>query len=852
MSVFIRRFTFDPGLEVFLEIEAVNILDLEPPASISGVGTGTALLVAEFDDGPFEEVTEVTSAVDLAKQFGGFGYTYAGVVSQNPCCRARKADGALTPEYWNGAGIIHLNGKKFSRLLLCRVDTSVGKVNFNRCAWLPGGALFSYALATGQTLLFTHGVSSVTATFTGTKALLTSGVGVYPSTFTGGENLVFKIEGVTYTAVFTAADQTQTQVVARLNAAAGYAAFADVGGGVTTFTGLVGGTLGAIEIVSGTASVLTATGFAAAVATGSGNVGNIAAVSPAEVDAVVSAASMGAVRVLQLDSGAMRLENRGTPLTGTLMVTGGTAAATLGFAVSQNAAWQDLPTEITVTQVDPAVTAAVGISLGSGSVLLTAAGAYPTGFVGGEKFTLQVGSNPPKQIVFTSADQSQAQVIDRINLVLGYAAAVAQSATHTAIAGPGTNDTVIPAGTMVGTTSGDEWVTMQTTTVAADVAGPYSIKVRPANDNGSAAAAAVLAVDTLPRPVASSAWKVQNPLALSAALSEAAIDAKYLSAFDATLDANSVAAQANLIWSARQSNATRAKARENAIEAGAAGLLARVTAIRPPLGTTRAVAKSNAAQPGVGAYRNQRVVYCYPAVQTFVPAIAAAGVSGGEGFTKDGIIDLGSDGFLIGVCSRLPPEQNPGQLTDYMGGAIGIERNNPDVQKLSINDYKAFRSSGICAPRPDSGTMVFQSGVTSVDPGVQPNLRNIARRRMADFIQDSIARRLKAYGKKLSTRTARAGIVSEIRAFATQLLSPGNAAAQRIDGFSLDPVSGNTPETLALGVFRIILNVRTLASLDAIVLQSTVGEGVDVTENAALQETRRPWHPTICAFVAKK
>ena len=39
---FIRRFLSDPGLATLVEIEAVNILDLEPPASITGVGSGKA------------------------------------------------------------------------------------------------------------------------------------------------------------------------------------------------------------------------------------------------------------------------------------------------------------------------------------------------------------------------------------------------------------------------------------------------------------------------------------------------------------------------------------------------------------------------------------------------------------------------------------------------------------------------------------------------------------------------------------------------------------------------------------------------------------------------------------------
>ena len=64
------------------------------------------------------------------------------------------------------------------------------------------------------------------------------------------------------------------------------------------------------------------------------------------------------------------------------------------------------------------------------------------------------------------------------------------------------------------------------------------------------------------------------------------------------------------------------------------------------------------------------------------------------------------------------------------------------------------------------------------------------------------------------------------------LLSPGNSAAQRIEGYKIDGTSGNTAETLALGIYRIILNVRTIASLDAIVLQTTIGESVDVSSAA--------------------
>lgn len=826
MSVFVRRFTFDPGTEVFLEIEAVNIIEREPIGAISGVGTGTAGLVGEFEDGPFGTPTEVASSTDLQTNFGGFGYVYDGVVANNPSARSRKADGAIVPEFWNGNAMIALNGKRFSRLVVTRVDTSVGEIQFSRRAYLLGGLLFSYALATGQTVVFDVGAGSFTATFTGVAAQLVSGVGVYPTLFVGGETLtIIRDDQPAVTVIFQAADQTQAQVISRINAALGYAAAVDAGGGVTNLNGLIGGTAGYIEIVSASASVLAATGFAVGSASGTGNVSNIAAVRPDEVDARVNAASAGAVRVSLLPgSNQLRMENVSTPLTGVLRITGGTATAALGFQATQAAAYQDAPTGVAILAASAAVLAAINIvATTSRPVIVSGVGVYPSGFVGGETLTLQVDGRPQVVVTFQATDQTQQEVLDRINAAMGYECAVIQAGARTSFAGPGTRATAIPAGTPVENAAHTAWVTMQTQQVAADDPGPYLLKVRPALDDGTALGSAVLTATTMLR-LLPAAWSATNPLALTAALTEAQLDVAYLTAIDATRNPSTVAAVLNLTWSARQSNQVRARLRQNALDASASGLLGRMAAIRPPLGTTtRAMAKSNAAQPGVGAYRSQRVVYNYPGVQSFVPAIAQRGLAGGAGFTADGIVDMGSDGFLVSVCSQLPPEENPGQLTTFTGGAIGLEAGNPDVQSMDINDYKAFRASGICAPRMDGGTMVFQSGVTSVDPSVQPGLRNIARQRMDDFITDSEARSLKNFGKKLSTRSRRAQIVGLMRGFLKGLQD-----AQRIEDFSLDLKSGNTPETLALGIFRVKQLVRTVPSLDAIVIDSTIGETVDV------------------------
>lgn len=874
MSVFIRRFTSDPGNDVLLDIESVNILDLTPPGVISGVGAGTALLVGEFENGPFETTEEVTSSVDLAQRYGSFGYIYAGVAANNPSARSRKVDGTLTPEYWNGNAAVALNGKRFRRLLVSRVDTSVGSVEFSRhcsiSATLPGGTDQTFNLEPNEYFTLVTGdnagiPTNIGGQFLAAAANLVSGAGVYPTLFVGGETLVLNIDSGTplalgpITVTFQATDQLRADVIARINAAAGFALASAGAVNVIEFDGRVRGLLGQVEVVSASASVLAALNIAVGSTLGTGNVGNIDAVTVDEINALFT----GSGFALDRDSnGALRIYAE-TPTTATWL-------AAFNIAVS-------FPGSANAT--------GLGFDFGSffgpmasqpdGFAQFDIAGTYPSGFAGGEAMVVGVDDEPDVTIIFAATDQTAAQVAARVNAAMGYQFMTVGAGFETFRGranggqirlvsqnpvGPGSpfdvifaapptpatfqaaaNEAVtIPAGTPVKNTAGTQtWVTMQDVAVRASGAsasgqaasGPYSVKVRPATDDGTALGSAAGTLTQLPLPFDTVYFSVTNPAAVSVALTEGQIDAAYTRAIQATVSVDTVACEANLVWSARQSNAIRNALRQNAIDASANGCFGRTAVVRPPLGTTRATAKS-AGQPGVNAYRDQRVVYTFPGVQTFVPPIAARGLSGGAGFTADGVVNAGADGFLVSVCSQLAPEENPGQETPFTLGALGLESGNADVLNMGISDYISFRASGICAPRMDGGRLIFQSGVTSVNPATYPQLRNIARRRMADFIQDSLAVLLKGFGKKLSTPSRRAAIVSAIRSFMNALLSPGNAAAQRIDGFRLDPVSGNTPETLALGLFRVILDVRTLASLDSIVLQTTIGEQVDVSEAA--------------------
>jgi len=179
------------------------------------------------------------------------------------------------------------------------------------------------------------------------------------------------------------------------------------------------------------------------------------------------------------------------------------------------------------------------------------------------------------------------------------------------------------------------------------------------------------------------------------------------------------------------------------------------------------------------------------------------------------------------VCSQLNHEENPGQLTDFLGNVNGLET-SPNVQGFDIDTYKAFKAGGICAPRIEAGEAFYESGCTSVDPAVDFVLRNIARRRMADFIQDSLSVALKPILKKLMTRARRRAVSTAIREFLLQLQSPTNDTLQRIAAFATDDRTGNTPATLNAGIYRVIIRVQTLPSLDVLVLDTTIGETVNV------------------------
>lgn len=833
---FVRRFNFDPGNEVITQIEGMVLISRQPPGSTIGAQSGIVLCVGEFEDGDYEVPTEVEGGGDLQTTFGGFGYTVGGVVSCNPSARGRKADNATSFEYWNGNGFISLVNKLWGGLIVCRVDTSVGAVEFTRLPAVTGNSENTWVLEAGQNIVLDLFGTQSTVTFDAAVADLLSADGVYPTTFAGGEKMNVTIDQGTpqqigpIDIVFTSGDQTHTAVVNRINAVLGYTAAS----AATLKTHLVGrnkGTAGKVKINSIDSLVATATGFSATSASGTGDVSNIGAVTFLEAKTRIEADASG-TRVDRDNSGNIRIAATSAD---TIMVVSQTATA---FGFTDN---------LVSTEPD------------GFAVLVSGAGTYPDGFTGGETLTLGFDGDPDATVTFQAGDTTRAAVIARVNTAVGYEALSAHTvSTKLVMTGRENGGQVrvvaasagvltalglsvvtvnavahdvetIPAGTRVQDDTGVEWVTTQTQQVQLDDSGPYSCRIRPANDDGTNAGASADELTVLPTSPGTSAWSVNNPDDVSAALTESQIDAQYQRAFDATLSQTSVAKTANLIFSARQSNAVRSMGRLNVVKANSSGMAGRIFMESPPLGTTRARAKSSGVAPGVGVTRNKDVVYCYPGVNTFVPQIAARGLAGGAGFTADGNLDVHFDAWVASTCSQLPPEQNPGQQTDFMVAVRSVEVGNVDVQNLSIEDYIAFKAAGIAAPIIDDGVCLIQSAVTSVNPSNEPGYVDISQRRFEYFIQDSLIKLTKRFSKKSQSRQAQSDFLGTIDQFLLGLKSPGNPAAQRIVDYSIDARNPNTKASLGAGIFRTVVKVQMIPDFKYIVFETEVGPNVDVS-----------------------
>lgn len=383
-------------------------------------------------------------------------------------------------------------------------------------------------------------------------------------------------------------------------------------------------------------------------------------------------------------------------------------------------------------------------------------------------------------------------------------------------------------------------------TIAATAAGCLiPVRLTGCQTGTTIAAATVLPPTVVPPAVSATNWDPLSGLNLRThatqataytaavqaanAASSTGINTLYGTAIDSLLSLDTPASDVNLVFAARSSDTIRGllKSHVLTVSARAAG---RCAVIAPTLKTLTTATVFGNSGAGVGAQRSERVFYSWPGVKCYVAEAAGTSIATADSSTTtDGFLDTLADAWLAAECSNIPPENDPAQAAaptpTVLANVAGLQRGLP---VLDINTYIQMKASGICGMLIDRTTgPQFQDGVTT---SLVTGEKYIFRRRMADFIEDSLSDALKPFANLPQNQTFRDVVYSQADSFLNGLLSPDNPAAQRIQAYSIDPKSGNTPEMSALGIYVLVIQVRLLSIAQVIVLNCSISQNVVITQ----------------------
>jgi hypothetical protein len=301
------------------------------------------------------------------------------------------------------------------------------------------------------------------------------------------------------------------------------------------------------------------------------------------------------------------------------------------------------------------------------------------------------------------------------------------------------------------------------------------------------------------------------------------ITSQYAAALTATMPgASDTTTNTVVVWAARRSTTVRQGVLANAIAASANGR-GRIAcmAADPAAGTSSAAAlaatTAATALASTESLQQDRAVIAYPHTQIVVEELGSISVL------------INPDGWMASILSNFVNERNPGAnpagLMDSISALDLCYVGNP----LQVGDYANLIGGGVCPILKDRTLgWKFLDGVTAVNQSDLTQITRvpIKRRRMADEIEDNSAQIAAPFNNEPVTQDAIDAFTGEMESYLDGLLSPTNPALQRINGYVVDPVSGNTPDLLAVGIFTLVIKVKTLSDFRDIILQSSIGETV--------------------------
>ena len=210
----------------------------------------------------------------------------------------------------------------------------------------------------------------------------------------------------------------------------------------------------------------------------------------------------------------------------------------------------------------------------------------------------------------------------------------------------------------------------------------------------------------------------------------------------------------------------------------------------------------------VAAYRYDRMIYAYNHPYTIDPVLGTA-------------VQVRPESWMACILANTDVDIHPGEedTKRFLAGITALTQT-----ALTRADYISLKAAGIAALEIDLGNPVFVSGpVTDLTPGK----REITRRRMADFLQLSVAYSLRYHVKKKNTDQRRTAIAATIKGFLSGLKRQGRV----VQAFQVDMNILNSPADVANGTQRILMAVQLLPHMLSIVLTTEIGTGVTIVTN---------------------
>lgn len=218
----------------------------------------------------------------------------------------------------------------------------------------------------------------------------------------------------------------------------------------------------------------------------------------------------------------------------------------------------------------------------------------------------------------------------------------------------------------------------------------------------------------------------------------------------------------------------------------------------------------------VANYRDSdgRIIYAYPWVETVL----------------DGVLTYVSPAsFYASLLSQIAPNIDPAytQNTQYLSGITNLKL------QLTRTNYINLKDAGISAFEDDQDIgFVVKSGI--VTQIANSSKQTVLRRRMADYLTDSIGRFLKNYQGAPNSKEKRREVKGSILAFDNQQITdkilPDDSEVTGGKARLIDTESLNTNTSVGLGFMKVKYKRRIFSSMRYIVLVAEIGETVVVTE----------------------